>query len=426
MRFCILVSAFCLLTSVGFAGLSGLYTIKPDGGGDFISLWDAGVALMDSGITGDCVFEIYGDTLSGFFGAEHVAGSDSWTTTFRPGSGADPVIEGGDQFCGEEYDNVKLKGLRFRYAPVYVARCSGWRISGCRFATRDWGVKLESSSYDTVDANTFETHPAAEGPPVTAEYGSDNVIANNVVNCTSTGLETFIYLYAESNTKVVFNTLRYAPDEMEDGACLKLLDVGAYEARNNVFVLAAPADTLNACVGVDISDSIVLDYNCYFRELLGWAGERPCYPNYYDWDEWRGFGYEANGISADPKLVSATDLHLRQGSPCIGAGVPIPGFEFDIDGDPRDPVHPCIGADEFTGGSIEEMPSAECRMSNTATVIKTLPAGAVAFDAMGRRVLNPKPGVYFVSEYSVVGSQHSGTLNGARNTVHVRKVILQR
>jgi hypothetical protein len=30
------------------------------------------------------------------------------------------------------------------------------------------------------------------------------------------------------------------------------------------------------------------------------------------------------------------------------------------------------------------------------TVIRRIPAGAVAFDAMGRQALNPKPGVYFV------------------------------
>ena len=33
-----------------------------------------------------------------------------------------------------------------------------------------------------------------------------------------------------------------------------------------------------------------------------------------------------------------------------------------------------------------------------ATVMRWLPAGAVVFDAMGRRVVNPKPGVYFVRE----------------------------
>jgi len=31
-----------------------------------------------------------------------------------------------------------------------------------------------------------------------------------------------------------------------------------------------------------------------------------------------------------------------------------------------------------------------------------------------------------VLEYSVVSGQHSGTVDGARNTVHVRKVIIQK
>ncbi len=46
-----------------------------------------------------------------------------------------------------------------------------------------------------------------------------------------------------------------------------------------------------------------------------------------------------------------------------------------------------------------------------ATVLRRLPAGAVAFDAMGRRVTNPRPGIYFVREPSAVSC---------------RKVILQR
>jgi hypothetical protein len=32
------------------------------------------------------------------------------------------------------------------------------------------------------------------------------------------------------------------------------------------------------------------------------------------------------------------------------------------------------------------------------TILRRLPAGAVAFDAMGRRVVDPRPGVYFVRE----------------------------
>lgn len=64
---------------------------------------------------------------------------------------------------------------------------------------------------------------------------------------------------------------------------------------------------------------------------------------------------------------------------------------------------------------IEENPKPRTAGSKpAATVIRSLPPGAVVFDAMGRRVLNPKSGIYFVTD------------DGARSAVHVRKVILQR
>jgi len=50
-----------------------------------------------------------------------------------------------------------------------------------------------------------------------------------------------------------------------------------------------------------------------------------------------------------------------------------------------------------------------------ATVIRSLPQGAVAFDAMGRRAHDPKPGVYFVRD------EGQGTDVG-----RTRKVVIQR
>lgn len=47
--------------------------------------------------------------------------------------------------------------------------------------------------------------------------------------------------------------------------------------------------------------------------------------------------------------------------------------------------------------------------------LRRLPAGAVAFDAMGRWVLNPKPGVYFVRAVS-----------GKLSAVCCHKVVIQR
>jgi len=53
------------------------------------------------------------------------------------------------------------------------------------------------------------------------------------------------------------------------------------------------------------------------------------------------------------------------------------------------------------------------------TIMRRLPAGAVAFDAMGRMVVNPKPGVYFVrTEPSAASRQPSAVI--------VRKVVIQK
>jgi hypothetical protein len=40
-----------------------------------------------------------------------------------------------------------------------------------------------------------------------------------------------------------------------------------------------------------------------------------------------------SSVLADPLFVSATDLHLRAGSPAIGRGEPL-GFTVDLDGKP--------------------------------------------------------------------------------------------
>ena len=55
-------------------------------------------------------------------------------------------------------------------------------------------------------------------------------------------------------------------------------------------------------------------------------------------------------------------------------------------------------------------PQAEHRKP-AATAVRNLPRGAVAFDAMGRRVVNPRPGVYFVRE---------------RPAVSIRKIVVTR
>jgi hypothetical protein len=53
-----------------------------------------------------------------------------------------------------------------------------------------------------------------------------------------------------------------------------------------------------------------------------------------------------NNISADPRFVSATNLHLMTGSPCVSAGTSAGAPATDLDGKPRSTTQPTIGAYE--------------------------------------------------------------------------------
>ena len=72
---------------------------------------------------------------------------------------------------------------------------------------------------------------------------------------------------------------------------------------------------------------------------------------------------------------------------------------------------------EFYGGGVEENPRLQAVGRRLEpTVIRSLPRGAVAFDAMGRRALNPKPGVYFVRDEGL----------GAGYVGRTRKIVITR
>jgi hypothetical protein len=397
----------CLLTSVGFAGLSGLYTIKPDGSGDFPDFQQAAGALVDSGMSGDCIFEAYtGHYASGLIlGA--VMGNDTWSITFRGAPGERPVFAEESFLCGG-LNRLAIENLTFEYAWPSFSSCRDCRITNCRFMPIG-DFLFQDCSLFVIAGNVVRNLCETEG--MLLEDCQDFTIANNFL-ALSTGMARGA-LNGEwaPGLRLYFNTL-WCPSEQADWVSC-FYSAGGGDVRNNVFYLARGCDTVSTCITalIDSGSTFGFDYNCFYVESAGFVGHVP--DTFVDFAGWRALGYDTHGRYGDPLFVDTSDLHLRQGSPCIGAAVPIAGFEFDIDGDARDPVHPDIGADEFTGGGIAESINDERgTMNGGPTVLHRLPAGAVVFDAMGRTVVNPRPGVFFVvSEPSAVA---------------VRKVILQR
>ncbi len=58
---------------------------------------------------------------------------------------------------------------------------------------------------------------------------------------------------------------------------------------------------------------------------------------------------ETNSVSVNPQFVSTSDLHTSAAG-LDGAAQHLAAVPFDIDGQPRNPSTPDIGADEFMTG----------------------------------------------------------------------------
>ncbi|MFC1731204.1 right-handed parallel beta-helix repeat-containing protein, partial [candidate division KSB1 bacterium] len=87
-----------------------------------------------------------------------------------------------------------------------------------------------------------------------------------------------------------------------------------------------------------------VDYNCYYTSgsyLAYWSGNHANLASLQS-----SSGKDSHSISLDPGFFSATDLHTNNFN-LWGTGIPVPGVIDDFDGDLRDTVAPCIGADEF-------------------------------------------------------------------------------
>jgi hypothetical protein len=84
----------------------------------------------------------------------------------------------------------------------------------------------------------------------------------------------------------------------------------------------------------------------------------------------------------------------------VGYSQVVPGINFDFD----------------PPGLEEGQQPAVCGSRPAASVVRGLPSGAVVLDAMGRRMVGGKPGVYFVRDEG----------RGAGDVGRMRKVIIQR
>ena len=196
-----------------------------------------------------------------------------------------------------------------------------------------------------------------------------NVIYNNMVNLNITqanGTGSIYPLYISESTfpdSVLFNTVKLqgSGTGVRSSTCFYKGSVtGSCVVKNNVLInLRTDATTgIATAIGrpsTGTTATMVSDYNDLYtgtdtaQHKIGRFSTASYYNTLALWAA--ANAGDASSISQDVSFLSDTDLHINSGvtSGLKNAGVPIPGYTTDIDGDIRNTTHPDIGADEFSG-----------------------------------------------------------------------------
>jgi subtilisin-like proprotein convertase family protein len=208
------------------------------------------------------------------------------------------------------------------------------------------------------------------------DANNPSVVANNFVQVggPSTVTAYGIHVYGSDYQRILYNTIRM---NSTNSASIAL------DAYNGHFRTALNNNVTNTGGGIAFqvgapSDWIESDYNNLYATgsvLISYAFVGLTYPNLIAWLN-AGYSTEEHSLSENPLFVANNDYRIAQ-SALNGAGKPT-SVTTDIEGQTRDPLHPDIGADEFTP------PAVDAGVSVLITPVKPFAAGNYAIRAVVR------------------------------------------
>ncbi|PCH65340.1 MAG: hypothetical protein COC01_09850, partial [Bacteroidetes bacterium] len=252
-------------------------------------------------------------------------------------------------------DNLKITGnkLTDQYEDgMYITYCPSVEISHNNITNYSGIRPIDGIYLYRCDDSIKVTHNKlllsyGNGIAVSMSYGSTNsrgLVANNFVYCRGTGswgdhgiTVGGKYMDIYNNTVNITNT--------HTSACAFIsgsntdIDINI---NNNIFTNTGGgyAYYISDPSGITSSDN-----NNYYStgNFAYWGAIKNTLA-----DLQAANAMDANSYSVDPGFVSDVNLHICNDT-LNGAGIPLIPVTDDIDGSPRDPSTPDIGADEYTG-----------------------------------------------------------------------------
>ena len=344
--------------------LSGNYDV---GGGtnDFANPVAAAQALVNVGIAGPVVFNIYNGTYNGQVDLPGtiVGMGPSNPITFQNASGQAPVITStsGRGFYLTGADHVTVQGFIItNYASYGIYnyysgtdsstfnRFIGNTIYNSIITAGVHGIYLSKAADCQVLRNRIEGNYYG----INDYYGSRIFIANNMIS--NSGYHGIREYYGTDNSYYYNSVYTTSPTGTGTRAALYLGYSINTIVKNNIFYQGATGGSTTAKYAIILTPPdlvtypTVCDYNDLYAPNVNVGIFNLSWQTLAQWQS--ASGLDAHSISRDPSftsLVTPFDLHINELSQVIGFGTPITMVTTDFDGDIRDLVTPDIGADEF-------------------------------------------------------------------------------
>ncbi len=184
--------------------------------------------------------------------------------------------------------------------------------------------------------------------------GSNSGVINGIAGIRIWGTTGGINLYYNS-VNLGSGNFAGASTSTQSAALMIANTVTNLDIRNNIFATnlnntsAAGAKSYAIfSAATSAANLTMINYNAYFASGAQGVLGRLNNVDRLTLGDWQtATAKDASSISADPRFVSPTDLHIfSAASPAANAGTPIAGITTDFDGQARDGSAPEIGADE--------------------------------------------------------------------------------
>lgn len=310
-----------------------------------------------------------GDKIDSVTIQDNYLGGGSYGTYFRSNTSLNGVANKMLNNVVETY----YRGLSVYYQDALIL--DGNTITSNTFGSYNFFYAIEAGSCENgsfITNNVINTETGSYGIYMPS---SDNLptnptlIANNMIHVGGTGTAYGIYLSSiHNNTNVYHNSVNITSSSTSGRALFISASGSNVNAVNNIL------NNESNGYAIYLSSSAALntvDYNLLFTQgsNLAYYVLGP-YTTLADYQNVSGL--DANSLSFPAPFVSSTDLHV---TPVVNeTGTALSSVPFDIDGDPRDPTRPDVGADEIVPGPIDMAtlalldPVSGCGLSSAETI----------------------------------------------------------